>query len=128
MLPEKNQNTERSFIMPFINTKTNVSISQEKELSIKQQLGQAISLIRGKSESWLMVNFEDNSRLYFAGDGKTPCAFVEIKLYGAASSQEYENLTEKITEIISSELNIQKTKIYIKYEETVYWGFAGHNF
>ena len=114
--------------MPFINTKTNVSIPQDKELSIKQQLGQAITLIRGKSESWLMVNFEENSHLYFAGDGNTPCAFVEIKIYGSASPQEYDALTEKITEIISVELNITKNRIYTKDEEIVYCGYNGHNF
>lgn len=108
--------------MPFINTKTNVSIPMEKELSIKQKLGQAIRLIPGKSEAWLMLNFEGDSHLYFAGDGETPCAFIEVKIYGSASSQDYDSLTGKITDIISSELNIAKNKIYIKYEEIAYWG------
>ncbi len=114
--------------MPFINTKTNVTITPDNEISIKTKLGQAISIIRGKSEGWLMLNFEDNSRLYFRGDGDTPSAFIEVKIYGAASSDEYEALTEKITEIISSELNISPSQIYIKYEEVTYWGYGGHNF
>ncbi len=53
--------------MPFINTKTTVEISAEKADSIKSKFGKAISLI-GKSESWLMVNFEEKCRLYFKGD------------------------------------------------------------
>lgn len=114
--------------MPFINTKTNVSITSEKEKNLKTKLGQAISIIRGKSESWLMLNFEDNSRLYFRGDGDTPCAFIEVKIYGSASSQEYNDLTDKITEIISSELDISPSQIYVKYEEVEYWGYSGHNF
>ena len=114
--------------MPFINTKVNIPITAEKEIIIKKKLGEAITARRGKSESWLMVNFEDNSRLYFRGDGETPSAFIEVKLYGKASEDEYENLTGKITDIISSELNIDKTQIYIKYEEIVYWGYNGHNF
>ncbi len=114
--------------MPFINTKTNTAITPERELSLKTQLGQAISIIRGKSEDWLMLNFEDNSHLYFKGDGDTPCALAEVKIYGSASSQEYNALTEKITEIISSELKISPSRIYVKYEEVEYWGYSGHNF
>ena len=114
--------------MPFINTKVNVSISEEQETEIKTALGKAISCIRGKSESWLMLNFEDDCRLYFKGDKITPSAFVEVKIYGSASAEEYDNLTAKITEIISSVLNIQPGQIYVKYEEIEHWGYSGHNF
>ena len=46
--------------MPFINSKVSVTISGEKEKELKCRLGEAISVIPGKSESWLMLNFEDN--------------------------------------------------------------------
>ena len=114
--------------MPFIHTRTNVKITKEQEISLKEQFGKAISLIRGKSESWLMLNFEDNCRLYFRGDKTTPSAFIEVKIYGSASAKEYDDLTAKITEIISSVLNIQPSQIYVKYEEVEYWGYGGHNF
>ena len=100
--------------MPFINTKTNVQIPAEKETVLKEKFGKAISLIRGKSESWLMLCFEDNCRMYFKGDS-SPCAMIEVKLYGSASPQEYEALTDNITTIISYELNIPESQIYIKY-------------
>ena len=45
--------------MPFIDSKITVSLSPEKEENIKQKLGQAISTL-GKTESFLMVGFEDN--------------------------------------------------------------------
>jgi len=41
--------------MPFIDTKTNVTITKEKEKELKERLGKAISIIPGKSESWLML-------------------------------------------------------------------------
>ncbi len=114
--------------MPFINTKVNISVSEKQETEIKTALGKAISLIRGKSENWLMLNFEDNCRLYFRGDKTMPSAFIEVKIYGSASAKEYDDLTTKITEIISSVLNIQSSQIYVKYEEVEYWGYSGHNF
>ena len=44
--------------MPFISTKTNVTVTKEKETQLKERLGQAISIIPGKSESWLMLAIE----------------------------------------------------------------------
>ncbi len=113
--------------MPFINIKTNTSITSDKETSIKKKLGTAVSIIR-KSENWLMINFEDMCRMWFRGNSDIPCAFAEVKLYGKASPDEYEELTEKITEMISSELDIQPSQIYVKYEEVKYWGYNGCNF
>lgn len=53
--------------MPFINSKVNITLSEEEKTALKTRLGQAISLIPGKSESWLMIGFEDNCSLYFKG-------------------------------------------------------------
>ena len=112
--------------MPFINTKTNIAISKEKEENIKSKLGQAISII-GKSESWLMVNFEDNSRLYFRGDNTEPMAFVTVDLYGKAGSTRYNQLTSEITSILNDELGIDGDKVYVKYSEIENWGWNGNN-
>ena len=42
--------------MPFIESKLSVKTTQEQQKTLKERLGQAISLIPGKSESWLMVD------------------------------------------------------------------------
>ncbi len=114
--------------MPFINAKVNVKVGEEKEENIKSALGQAIRCIRGKSEAWLMVNIEDEQRLYFRGDKNTPNAFIEVKIYGSAGRDEYDALTAEITKIISSQLSIAPDRIYVKYEEVENWGYNGRNF
>ena len=114
--------------MPFINTRVSVPITSEQETALKTQLGKAISAIRGKSESWLMLNFEDNCRMYFKGDNAKPLAFVEVKIYGSASAREYSVLTENITTILGKVLGISPDCIYVKYEEVEYWGYNGYNF
>lgn len=114
--------------MPFINTKVNVKISPAQEEKVKTALGKAIGCIRGKSENWLMVNIEDEQRLYFKGDKSMPNAFIEVKIYGSATKSEYDELTSEITKIISSCLAIPSDRIYIKYEEVQNWGYNGYNF
>ena len=114
--------------MPFINSKVSVAMSQEKKESVKAKLGQAISLIPGKSENWLMVGFEDSYDLYFQGNQDGPTAFVEVKIYGSASSGAYSELTGAICDIYQEELGIPKNRVYVKYEEVANWGWNGSNF
>ena len=113
--------------MPFINTKTTVSISDEKELVLKEKLGQAIQLL-GKGENWLMLNFEDSKRMWFKGEDKNDLAMVEIALFGKATDSQYDAMTKKVCDIISEELGISPDCIYVKYEEVDHWGFSGFNF
>lgn len=114
--------------MPFINTKTNISLSRKQKEIVKKELGEAISIIPGKSEQWLMVGFEDSCPLYFAGDTLEPCAMVEVKIFGTTTPEVYDKMTAKVTEIISQGLSIHPERIYIAYLNTPAWGYNGTNF
>ena len=114
--------------MPYISTKTNVSISKEKEVKIKSALGKAINILPGKSENWLMLSFEEECSMYFKGESDKNIAFVEVKLFGKSSSDAYDKLTLEITGILNRELQIAPENIYVKYEEVSHWGYNGHNF
>lgn len=113
--------------MPFINTKVSCSITPQQETAIKAKLGEAIKLI-GKSEDWLMLGFEDNCRLYFKGDNSEASAFIDIALLGKATDSQYDAMTNAVTAIISQELSISPSRIYVKYEEVDHWGYSGFNF
>ena len=92
--------------MPFISTKTNVSVSGEKETQLKERLGQAISIIPGKSESWLMLAIEGDIPMYFRGDASQPVAFIEVKIYGNASPDTYKKMTKELTGIYGDILGV----------------------
>ena len=114
--------------MPFINPKVTVSLSDVERDTLKAKLGQAISLVPGKSEAWLMVGFEDNCSLYFKGKKEPKLAFVEVKIFGGASDEAYDKLTAEICRIYEEVLGIPQGKIYVKYEEVEHWGWNGANF
>ena len=114
--------------MPFINSKVSVKITKEQETELKSRLGEAISLIPGKSESWLMTGFEDEYHLYFRGDDSKPSAFIEVSVYGSANSGAFSKLTSEITKIFGEVLGIEPDRIYVKYETTPDWGWNGNNF
>lgn len=113
--------------MPFINVKTNASVSKEAEIALKADLGKAISAIPGKSEAWLMVGIEPEYILYFKGDD-APAAMVEVSVFGSANSSAFDKLTGEICSILNSRLNIEPSRIYVKYSATGDWGWNGGNF
>lgn len=113
--------------MPFIEIKTNKEITKEKELKIKARLGEAISILN-KSESWLMIEFKDNCKLYFKGLDTEGIAYIAINLYGAGSKEAYNKMTGEVTNLISSELDISPGNIYVSYQEYDNWGQNGSNF
>ncbi|MBE6867645.1 MAG: hypothetical protein E7494_02650 [Ruminococcus albus] len=113
--------------MPFINIKTNAAVSADKEESIKTAMGQAITAIPGKSESWLMVGIEPEYKLWFKGTSD-PAAMVQVSIYGTADRSAKNKLTGKISEIIGDELGISPSRIYVSYTDIPDWGWNGANF
>lgn len=114
--------------MPFIETKTTVKITSEDEKTLRAELGKAIELIAGKSEEWLMLNFEDSCRMAFRGTDTPDIAMIDVQLLGKAKDSEYDKLTERICEIINRILNVPRNRIYVKYTEFEHWGYNGVNF
>ena len=114
--------------MPYIDTKLNIRLSEEKEAVLKAKLGEAIEAFPGKSEYWLMLNFTDNCRMWFRGYDRFPVAMVEVKCFGVADDEACERLTKTITKLFVQELAIAPDHVYIKYEFTDHWGWNGENF
>ncbi len=108
--------------MPFIRATTNAAISAKKATHIKEKLGEAIALIPGKSESWLMMQLADEATLFFKGEDD-PCAMVEVMLYGSAEEEDYAALTEKITDILHEELDLDPDRVYVTFSEHNSWGW-----
>ena len=114
--------------MPFIQTKVNCSLPKEKEEALAAELGKAISLLPGKSEQWLMLQFEENCRLYFRGARDEKIAFVNVQVYGGADASSYDRLTGRITALLNDTLGIAPDHVYVAYAETENWGWNGADF
>ena len=113
--------------MPFISTKTTVSVSKEQEQELVSCYGKAMELIN-KNEIWLMLDFQDNCRMYFAGSNKNPSVFLDVSLLGSATRAGYDALTKQLCADVSRVLGIDEGCIYVKYEEAGTWGMNGSNF
>ncbi|MCH5268654.1 MAG: hypothetical protein J1E62_09970 [Lachnospiraceae bacterium] len=113
--------------MPFIDSKVTVALTPDKEESIKQKLGQAITTM-GKTEGYLMVGFEDEYSLYLGGKKLDKGAFVSVRALGQVRSDQCDEMTGKISKILDDELGIPAENIYVSYQGIADWGWNGRNF
>lgn len=114
--------------MPFIETKTSKEISLSAEAKMRNELGRAIEIFKGKSEAWLMLSFVGGARMSFKGESEPECAMISVELLGHASDGEYAAFTKTVTDIVSENLDISPDRIYVKYTEYDTWGYNGENF
>ena len=114
--------------MPFINVKTNAEIPADKKQEIENKLSDAISLIPGKSDRYLMLAVEDDISMMFHRDTASNIAMVEVKIFGSSDKGSYTNLTQRICEILDEEADISPDCCYVKFEEVSLWGYNGFMF
>lgn len=114
--------------MPFIISRVSSPLSDEQENALKAGLGQAISLIPGKSEASLMLGIEDSYRLYLSGDHSLPMAYITVAVFSNRNHRGYEQLSEAISELFYRVLDIDPQRIFINYEDIPAWGVAGWTF
>ncbi len=113
--------------MPYINTKTTVKLDTGATERLTKEFGKAIELIPGKTEKWLMLSFDGECQMAFAGI-PGDCCMIEVEIFGAAQESSYDALTKSLTDIVSRETGISPERIYVKYEEISHWGWRGNNF
>ena len=111
--------------MPFIKFKTSCPVTSEQEIRIKTLMGKAIELVPGKSEEYLLLEFEDNCRLWLRGKNDAPIAYIEAAIFGNEPHYGYDKFTAAVTQIIADTLNISPDHIYLKFEDIPAWGVQG---
>ena len=113
--------------MPFINTKTTVSLSTSKKESLTKEITGITRECLGKGENWVMTGYEDNASLSFQGS-TSDAAYVEVKTFGTPSAAGLGQMTARLCTLLSAELAIPADRIYIAYYPTNAWGWNGGNF
>lgn len=114
--------------MPFVITRVSCELSKEKERELKRRFGQAIALVPGKSESYLLCGFEDECHLYIAGDDSQPIAYVEASVFGNESHAGYDRFGAAVTQAIEYVLDIRPDHVYLRYADIPDWGVGGMNY
>lgn len=113
--------------MPFVDVKVSVALDEPKKAALAQAVVKIAGKALGKGDSWVMTNIEGSKYLYFQGSAE-PCAYINVSLYGSASSAGASELTQKLTQTVTQQLGIPAGRVFISYFGTQQWGFNGQNF
>lgn len=113
--------------MPYITTKVTTPLSQKKIDALTEAYGKLIEIFPGKTERWLMLDFTGDAKMAFGGTTE-PCAMVEIELFGKASAESCDKMTDAVCAMIEVECAIPADRVYVKYAEVEHWGWNHANF
>ena len=119
--------TMGGLMMPFIDSKITVKITDQQKEEIKTELGKLIMTLN-KSETYLMVGIEDSYDLWLGGKKLDKGAYVAVSLYGDAPKASYDKLTGQICDLLSQKLGIPGNAVYVTYHPVSDWGWNGANF
>lgn len=89
--------------MPYIELKTNIALTHEKEDFLKSKIADVLaSSFPGKTENWLMVRFDRRSEMYFGGS-EAPCMMIDVSIFGKQDKSGYDKMTAAACELIEKE-------------------------
>ena len=114
--------------MPYINTTTTEKIDAATLKSLKEEFAKAITLIPGKSEEWLMLNFTDEAKMFFGGSADGGAAMIEVAIFGSAKREHLDALTLALCDSVEKNLGVGRDRIYVKFSEHTSWGHGGELF
>lgn len=109
--------------MPYLMTKINTALPEEKERALAEKFCDAISLIPGKAPEQLMMDFSDNCRMHFRGAGQQPpMAYLELKILGSADAAAFGAFSDAAVRALGEVLAVSPENVYVKFEEIRCWG------
>lgn len=107
--------------MPYVQVRTTTALTKETMDAIKKEIGPAISLIPGKSEEGLMLEFVPECSIYMRGSDEEPAAFVCVLTNNEQQNENLRPYSAKVMEVISSKASIPMDRIYVVHEGLPKW-------
>ena len=101
--------------MPYIDVKLAKQASRKQERIISDKLGEAITLIPGKTQKGLMVAISSDEHIYKGGDFLEFGAYINVVLKSGSSREDCEKLNQRIFEIMEEDLKIPSDNVYVTF-------------
>lgn len=111
--------------MPFIRVSLSKQFSEKQVLEAKSELGKLITLLKGKDESKLMLDFVHSPRMFYRGDGLENGAFLECHLFGPMAEEDKNNFSEATFVMLKNVFGIEPTDIFITFTHHGDWASSG---
>nr|MDD6335770.1 hypothetical protein [bacterium] len=110
--------------MPYVGVTVSKKLADSQKEQLKAALGQAISLIPGKTQSVLMVAILDGQSLYYAGEAQPDCAFVDVRLKGEAEVAYKKSFAQAASRAVK-EIGGVEGQVFMTFSCFEQWGSDG---
>lgn len=114
--------------MPYIEAKMSFKLEDAQKDDLHKKLEDVISGAFSKPKSYIMTNIEDSQRLYMAGNRVEKGAYISVKSLGSISKSACQTATQQICDMLSADLGVDTSKVYITYHPVDLWGHDGYMF
>ncbi|MDX1810449.1 MAG: phenylpyruvate tautomerase MIF-related protein [Gammaproteobacteria bacterium] len=114
--------------MPLLSIDTNVALEKDKADILIRSASSLLANMLGKPESYVMVKYEHNPYMLFAGND-APLIYAEIKSLGLPEERTRE-FSEKLTDFFQKETGVAADRVYIEFASPArhMWGWNSSTF
>ncbi|MCU7906363.1 MAG: hypothetical protein KZQ76_11090 [Candidatus Thiodiazotropha sp. (ex Epidulcina cf. delphinae)] len=114
--------------MPLLKITTNREMNQTDLPNFIKQASTTVADMLGKPEKYVMVSYEFNPDMLFAGTSASS-AYLELKSIGLPGERTSE-FSQVLCDLIQRQLQIPKERVYIEFSnaERHLWGWNGATF
>ena len=114
--------------MPLLRVTTNMEVAADKQQEIVRQLSAFVAEMLGKPESYVMVIFQVNPAMSFAGS-HDPLAYLELKSLGLPDDKTTD-FSASLCQHMNHLLNIPPNRTYIEFSSPArhFWGWNSDTF
>ncbi|OOG25592.1 hypothetical protein B1C78_06405 [Thioalkalivibrio denitrificans] len=114
--------------MPLLSIETNQAVDDGAVARLLETASRALAERLGKPERYVMVRFNRNPDMLFAGED-TALAYLEVKSIGLSDSQTGD-LSAMLCDLLEQELQIPRDRVYIEFSNAPrkLWGWNGGTF
>ena len=114
--------------MPYIAAKISFKLEDNQKDILHKKLEDVISSTFSKPKCYIMTNIEDAATLYMGGNRIEKGAYISVKSLGTISKSASQTATQQICDILTADLGVDTSKVYITYHPVDLWGHDGYMF
>ena len=114
--------------MPYIEAKLSVKLDDNQKDELQRKLSDVTSSALSKPKQYIMTEIEDGKTLFMSEKKLEKGAYISVKLFGSTTKSACQVLTQNICKILSEDLGIDGSHIYVTYHPVDLWGWNGSMF
>jgi len=114
--------------MPLLKVQTNVNLDDNQKVDLLSACSTTVATMLGKSEKYVMICFEHNPDMLFAGT-RDATVYLELKSIGLSENKTTE-YSAALCDVMVKHLDVKADRIYIEFNNAMrhLWGWNNATF